>query len=156
MTKLQSGIPIWLVRSDSYKDSVRVAQWSTDENPAPAPSLYEWISFEDDSPPRAPVWMDQIKSTERYRAMAEYSWSIAFPASVWGVDKAVAGASYDNKKAGYARWAPGTVAVSSAVSKSGTSLSSGPSWPSRVSTQSRAHSVPCMNSTLQAPLLLTL
>lgn len=131
--------------------------WSTDENPAPAPSLYEWISFEDDSPPRMPIWADKIQSVERYRAMAEYSWSIAFPASVWGVDKAIAGASYD-KSSGNVRLAPLSSALSSApssaVSESSTS-SLGPSRSSRISKQSGGHSAPCTSSNLSLMSLST-
>lgn len=76
---------------------------------------------------------------EHYRAMADFSWSIAFPASVWGVDKAVAGVSYDSHSVDQVRYAPS----SSAVSVSGPLSLSGPSRTTRGASQSRMHSTPC-------------
>lgn len=54
-----------------------------------------FLSFEDAEPAHLPIFTGVVRtSLERYRSMAEHTWSIAFPAAVFGPD-IVENVSYD-------------------------------------------------------------
>lgn len=78
---------MWLYRPlDGLETHVKVVQWLDGVEPMPTRSLNHFVSFEDETPPHPVIYAGPIRDLERYRAMSQYTWGLAFPASVFESD----------------------------------------------------------------------
>lgn len=89
-------------------------------------------SFDDDKPMRPVIYVGKIGILERYRCMGDYSWGLAFPASLLGPEELTPNATHDSE------------APAGGRSKSlNISLSEG--GPSRSNSLSASRPTPCMS-----------
>ncbi|KAE9385828.1 hypothetical protein BT96DRAFT_949558 [Gymnopus androsaceus JB14] len=82
----QAGILVWFFRKLCHlNDLLLVGCWSTETNPIPIRTLPPQYSFDDSTPLRPILYSSLLNDLSRYKAMGRYSWSQAFPSSVWGL-----------------------------------------------------------------------
>ncbi|KAE9389432.1 hypothetical protein BT96DRAFT_1003242 [Gymnopus androsaceus JB14] len=93
----QAGILVWFFHKLRHlNDSLLVGCLSTETNPIPICALPLQYSFNDSTPLRPILYSGLLNNLSRYKAMGRYSWSQAFPSSVWGPDPAVAGILFNH------------------------------------------------------------
>ncbi|KAE9382439.1 hypothetical protein BT96DRAFT_952183, partial [Gymnopus androsaceus JB14] len=143
----QAGIPVWFFRKLRHLDnSLLVGRWSTETDPIPIRALPAQYTFDDASPPHPTVYSGLLNDLSRYKAMARYNWSQAFPSTIWGPDPAIADVSFNHaESSAVARQTAPAPSSSSGTSSSSPSTSSVPvvnasSLPLRNSSRSKLSS----------------
>lgn len=110
--------------------SLLVEQWSSETNPIPTHMLPPQYSFDDATPSHLVLYSGLLNDLSRYKLMGRYSWSQAFPSSVWGPDPAVADVLFNHaESSALARQAdpaplPPTLLLSASLSSPSTSSTS--------------------------------
>lgn len=119
---------MWLYRPlDGLETHVKVVHWLDGVEPMLTRSLDHFASFEDETPSHPVIYTGPIRDLERYRAMGQYAWGLAFPASVFESDVVIL---------------PSTMSTREVVQIMQTK-SSGP-FRSTSSTASSSRTVPCV------------
>lgn len=65
---------------------IQAIKWLDLDKPIPMRSLERFVSFDDATPAHKVVYSGKMFDLDRYHAMAEYNWGIAFPPSIFEID----------------------------------------------------------------------
>lgn len=141
---------MWFFRKLHHLDELLlVGRWSTETNPIEIRALPPCYNFADASPPHPVIFAGELNDLSRYKEMGKYSWSQAFPSSIWGPDPAVSEVAYNADSTAAKSVAPAPLPVfsslSSPTSSSWSSSSSHISSVTRSGLSQTSRPAPCMS-----------